>query len=82
MDSLGVPIIDISSLVNNKNDHGEGIKANIRKISDACEQWGFFYIVNHGVDIKFIEKTIELGLKFFKMPKDFKKKVARREVRI
>lgn len=76
MGNLSVPIIDISGLfANNANEVD-------RQISKACEEWGFFYAVNHGVDLKLIQRTIDLGLEFFHLPKDFKNTVARSEVSI
>jgi isopenicillin N synthase-like dioxygenase len=78
MGLLSVPSIDISSL-SSPNNSAEKIKT-LKAIGDACEEWGFFYIVNHGVDTSLVQKATSLGHKFFEMPKEFKNKVARREV--
>lgn len=76
MGALSVPIIDISSLQNDKGRHNV-----LQQIGTACEEWGFFYIVNHGIDKDLVDKTVQLGKGFFHMPKEFKDKVARREVK-
>lgn len=77
---LSVPTIDISAL-RASNDVSEKSKV-IQQIGDACEQWGFFYVVNHGVDLDLVEKATTLGKLFFHMPKEIKDKVARSEVSV
>lgn len=75
MTGLSVPIIDISQLhANTSTDEID------RQISKACEEWGFFYVINHGVDLQLIQQAVDLGLEFFNLPKDLKNKVARTEV--
>lgn len=66
-----IPIIDIYGLVNNTNQ-----KANVAKeIGDACSRYGFFYIVNHGVDIELQNRLESLSKKFFELPLDVKNKI-------
>lgn len=77
MGNLSVPIIDISGLFSSNASSTDEVD---RQIAKACEEWGFFYAVNHGVDAKLIQKAIDLGIEFFHLPKDFKNKVVRREV--
>lgn len=77
MGSLSVPIIDISSL--NSNNSTDELD---KQISKACEEWGFFYAVNHGVDLELIQQAVDLGLEFFKLPKEQKNLVARSEVNV
>ncbi|XP_037046351.1 probable 2-oxoglutarate-dependent dioxygenase At3g111800 [Bradysia coprophila] len=74
MGSLSVPIIDISSL--NSNNSTDEIDRQIHK---ACEEWGFFYVINHGVDLELIQQAVDLGLEFFNLPKELKNMVARSE---
>lgn len=76
MGNLSVPIIDISGLFTNNSCEVD------QQIKKACEEWGFFYVVNHGVDLKLIQRAIDLGLEFFHLQKDFKKLVARSEVSV
>ncbi|KAL6287283.1 1-aminocyclopropane-1-carboxylate oxidase [Prunus avium] len=46
------PIINLESL------NGEGRKATMEKIKDACENWGFFELVSHGIPTEFLD-TVE-----------------------
>jgi isopenicillin N synthase-like dioxygenase len=79
---LGVPTIDISALVAKSQPDAAALEKVVSEIGRACEDWGFFYIVNHGIDPEFIAKTSKLGVDFFLQPKVIKDKVARNEVRI
>lgn len=77
MVNLSVPIIDISGL--RSNDPPVIDKVD-QQISEACEQWGFFYVINHGVDLELIQRATDVGLEFFHLSKDLKNSVARTEV--
>merc|ERR1712029_635384 len=55
------PVVDLS-LIN-----GEERAATLEKINDACENWGFFELVNHGMSTELLD-TVE------KMTKDHYKK--------
>ncbi|KAL2938786.1 1-aminocyclopropane-1-carboxylate oxidase [Bienertia sinuspersici] len=46
------PVINLEKL------NGEDRKATMAKIHDACENWGFFELVNHGIPIEMMD-TIE-----------------------
>nr|CAI64499.1 1-aminocyclopropane-1-carboxylate oxidase 1 [Prunus domestica subsp. syriaca] len=46
------PIINLLGL------NGEGRKATMEKIKDACENWGFFELVSHGIPTEFLD-TVE-----------------------
>jgi isopenicillin N synthase-like dioxygenase len=76
---LNIPIVDISSLVS-PNSSPEAVKETNEAIGKACREWGFFYIVGHGVKASFIEKVQALSREFFRKPKEFKQMVARSEV--
>ena len=58
-----IPIIDISSLINDENPLEVA-----RQIGDACEKVGFFYIKNHGVEQQLIDEMYTLTKSFFKLP--------------
>lgn len=57
-----IPIIDLS-------DHGDNIddcsSLVIQKISQACEEYGFFHIVNHGVPEEVCDKMMAAITNFF-----------------
>ncbi|RZC49472.1 hypothetical protein C5167_017908 [Papaver somniferum] len=44
------------------------------KLHSACKDWGFFQVVNHGVDISLLEKVKTEIQDFFNLPMDEKKK--------
>jgi isopenicillin N synthase-like dioxygenase len=58
-----IPIIDIASLVDGSDPQGVA-----RKIGEACEKVGFFYIKNHGVPKDLVERLYSLTRKFFDLP--------------
>jgi len=62
-----IPKIDISSLIN------KGVKSpqsfdTIKKIKKACEEVGFFTVINHGISKISVEKILSNGRKFFSLP--------------
>ncbi|XP_039142391.1 S-norcoclaurine synthase 1-like [Dioscorea cayenensis subsp. rotundata] len=58
-----LPIIDMSLLLNSNFSFEECSKLDL-----ACKQWGFFQLVNHGIDDELMDK-MEGDLKeFFKLP--------------
>ncbi|KAL5070897.1 hypothetical protein RYX36_021784 [Vicia faba] len=63
-----IPIIDLS----------EASQENlISKIGNACEEWGFFQVINHGVPSD-VSKRVEIAMKkFFEQSIEEKKKVKR-----
>ena len=70
-----IPTINISSLIKNKFDTKIAIKT-INKIEKACINAGFFQVVGHGIDLKEIKKTCNVGYKFFNSSENNKKKLS------
>jgi len=70
-----VPVIDLSPLL---KDSGS-IKSRrvITEIAESCKHWGFFQVVNHGIDNKLIEKARMQMRGFFALPSDKKTAVMR-----
>ncbi|KNA08492.1 hypothetical protein SOVF_162050 [Spinacia oleracea] len=64
-----IPVIDISSASDEV----------IAEIKEACEKWGFFQVVNHGVPLKKREIVELAARKFFGLSMEEKKKVRRDE---
>lgn len=60
-DDLQIPIIDIGGLVGGASD----LRAIAFAIDSACRQWGFFYIVNHGVSEKLQTDLEQQSREFF-----------------
>ena len=60
-----IPIIDISCL------YGGGIEEKTkaaRQLATACENTGFFFIINHRVDAQLIAAAFDQARRFFELP--------------
>jgi isopenicillin N synthase-like dioxygenase len=64
-----IPLIDISALRGTDAAAYDSVAAALR---EACEQRGFFYIANHGVDAELIGRVFEQNKQFFAQPMDAK----------
>ncbi|KAK2447917.1 Aconitate hydratase mitochondrial [Trifolium repens] len=66
------PIVDMGKL------NTEERKSTMEKIKDACENWGFFELVNHGISIEMMDKVEKLTKDHYKksMEQRFKEMVA------
>ncbi|KAL0928953.1 hypothetical protein M5K25_000890 [Dendrobium thyrsiflorum] len=67
--SSNLPVIDIGCLV---NDSVESIEPTMLAISNACKEWGFFQVVNHGVSGELIRKMKDMWREFFHLPMEEK----------
>ncbi|XP_022891573.1 probable 2-oxoglutarate-dependent dioxygenase At5g05600 isoform X1 [Olea europaea var. sylvestris] len=63
-----IPIIDLGGL--NGGDNLESITLN--KVHDACLEWGFFQVVNHGVSPDLMDRAREVWREFFHQPMEVK----------
>ncbi|KAJ3689660.1 hypothetical protein LUZ61_018824 [Rhynchospora tenuis] len=61
-----IPVIDLSSP--NKS-------LIISQIANACEKYGFFQVVNHGITEEMLRKVMGIGKEFFKLPPEEKAKL-------
>ena len=66
-----VPILDIGAL---KNDADDSV---VQEIAQACKDWGFFQVVNHGVSADLIDQTWQQCRQFFALPQEQKDAVMR-----
>ncbi|CAA0832378.1 Protein SRG1 [Striga hermonthica] len=67
--SLEIPTIDFRKLYDSNFMDFE-----LHKLHNACQEWGFFQVINHGVDTKVIE-TMKLDIQnFFNLPTEEKNK--------
>eukprot|EP01018_Ginkgo_biloba_P034319 Gb_03468 [translate_table: standard] len=61
--SHNIPVIDLAVLVDASN------RARvIHQIRGACEEYGFFQIINHGVPERVMEDMMDVAAEFFEMP--------------
>nr|ALB35017.1 flavanone-3-hydroxylase [Hibiscus sabdariffa] len=63
-----IPVISLAGI-----DDVEGKRAEIcKKIVEACEDWGVFQVVDHGLDAKLISDMTRLAKEFFALPAEDK----------
>lgn len=63
-----IPIISLAGI-----DDVDGLRIETcNKIVEACENWGIFQIVDHGVDQKLISQMTRLAKGFFDLPPEEK----------
>ncbi|KAK7370079.1 hypothetical protein VNO80_12133 [Phaseolus coccineus] len=65
-------------VINLENINGEKRKAILEKIEDACENWGFFELVNHGIPLELLDTVEKLTKEHYRkcMEQRFKEAVA------
>ncbi|XP_077243096.1 protein DOWNY MILDEW RESISTANCE 6-like [Tasmannia lanceolata] len=61
-----IPLIDLSS--------SDRIRI-LRQIGDACESYGFFQVMNHGISEESMQKMVGIAREFFHMPVEEKMKL-------
>ncbi len=64
--SDGVPVIDLSALIDGK-DPG-AVDAVAAAVAGACRRWGFFQVVGHGVPSALVERVAAEARRFFALP--------------
>ncbi|KAL5541833.1 hypothetical protein UlMin_009543 [Ulmus minor] len=62
-----IPIIDFSKLSN-------GNKDELLQLSTACADWGFFQVINHGIELTLLDQIEKVAKDFFSLPLEEKKK--------
>jgi len=70
-----VPVIDIGEIV--RDAGSPGAATAVRAIGRACREWGFFQVVNHGVDRTLTEATWRETRRFFAQPASVKSAIMR-----
>ena len=63
-----IPVISLAGI-----DEVDGRRREIcEKIVEACENWGIFQVVDHGVDQQLVAEMTRLAKEFFALPPDEK----------
>lgn len=65
-----VPVIDMQRLLSR-----ESMDSELTKLHYACKDWGFFQLVNHGVNASLLEKIKKEVQDLFDLPMEEKKKL-------
>ncbi|ABA24606.1 2OG-Fe(II) oxygenase [Trichormus variabilis ATCC 29413] len=73
MTVLQLPIIDISGLTCQRNNSSDVVAQQIKQ---ACQDYGFFYIVGHGVDEQLQTQLEHLSQEFFAQDQETKLKIS------
>lgn len=60
--NLSIPVIDLKDIHNNIN-HAMRIEV-IGQLKNACKDWGFFQVINHGIPINVLDEMIN-GIRRF-----------------
>ncbi|XP_057415545.1 oxoglutarate-dependent flavonoid 7-O-demethylase 1-like [Lotus japonicus] len=69
-----VPVIDLSKLLSKDHKVPE-----LERLHQACKEWGFFQLINHGINTSLVEE-VKRGVKdFFDLPMDEKKKFEQKQ---
>ena len=66
-----IPIVDLAPLLDRSDVSGVA-----HEIGGACQEAGFFYIVNHGIDPSLVRETFRLTREFFALPAAEKEKLS------
>ncbi|GAB2211143.1 hypothetical protein Droror1_Dr00016435 [Drosera rotundifolia] len=81
-----IPIIDLSSLSSLDSlldlpdaETDDSVGKVVAQIGDACQRWGFFQVINHGVSSEKLRRIDSVAREFFSLPLEAKKKVRRDE---
>src|SRR5262245_3605197 len=61
LEDLHLPVVDISAFVSGRED----LHTVPEEIEKACREFGFFYIVGHGVDEKLQQRLEQVSRQFF-----------------
>ncbi|KAI5670745.1 hypothetical protein M9H77_11109 [Catharanthus roseus] len=72
-----VPVIDIG--VDGASQDPIGRSEIVKKLKDACETWGFFQIVNHGIPLSLLDKATDSTIKFHEQDPEIKKQYYSRD---
>ncbi|XWS25085.1 hypothetical protein CRYUN_Cryun27aG0040800 [Craigia yunnanensis] len=62
--SMAIPVIDFSKL------NGEERAKTLAQIANACEEWGFFQLVNHGIPEDLLERVKKVSSEFYKLERE------------
>ncbi|MCO5552077.1 hypothetical protein L7F22_005587 [Adiantum nelumboides] len=66
-----IPVIDLQELLH-QDDHSARMAA--QELANACKEWGFFQIINHGISTSLMEGVRRLVKEFLNLPMEEKMK--------
>ncbi|PIA61549.1 hypothetical protein AQUCO_00300815v1 [Aquilegia coerulea] len=69
--SMHIPVIDLSKLIEGDL---EQFHTELSKLSTSCEEWGFFQVINHGIDKDLLQNIEKVATEFFMLPLEEKQR--------
>ncbi|XP_011085299.1 protein SRG1-like [Sesamum indicum] len=69
-----IPVIDMQKLSDKYS-----LDSELQALHNACQEWGFFQLINHGVDAAVVEKMKLQVQEFFNLPIEEKRKFRQEE---
>ncbi|KAL5975034.1 hypothetical protein ACLOJK_031710 [Asimina triloba] len=66
---LNIPTIDLGGLLRGNSVERQ---RTLEMVSDACRQWGFFQVINHGVGLELVRRARQVWRDFFYLPMEQK----------
>lgn len=73
----GIPLIDLSPV--HSTDNVSALEGLVGEIGDACKEWGFFQVINHGLPLEMRQKVETASREFFSQSLEDKRKVRRND---
>lgn len=71
--NINIPLIDLEHLSSEDQVLREEV---LKRVSEACREWGFFQVVNHGVSHELMKSAKEMWREFFDLPLEVKEDYA------
>lgn len=69
---ISIPVVDLGGLARGPAERA----AVLRLMADACQEWGFFQVENHGVSPDLVARMREVWREFYYLPTEAKKTYA------
>ncbi|RDY03863.1 1-aminocyclopropane-1-carboxylate oxidase-like 1, partial [Mucuna pruriens] len=73
---LSVPVIDLQDIHNNP----ALLKEAVTKIRSACQEWGLFQVINHGIPVTVMDEMIDGIRRFHEQDTDVRKQFYSRDL--
>lgn len=70
-----IPVIDLTNIDKDPSLHQE----IVQKVKEACETWGFFQVINHGIPLSVLEEIKDGVKRFYEQNTQVKKDLYTRD---